>query len=264
MKIGLTSKVAIVTGSTEGIGLGAAKQLAECGAQVVINGRTQRKVDQAVKAIAEKVPGASVSGVAADLSTAKGCQVLIDAVPAADILVNNLGIYGTVDFFATDDETWQQYFDVNIMSAVRLSRHYAPGMVEKTWGRMLYIASESAVNIPSDMIHYGVSKTALLGLSRGLAKRLAGTGVTVNAVLPGPTLSEGAQAFLAKSAEDNDMTIEEAGVKFVMDNRPSSVIQRMATVDEVASMITYICSEYSSATSGSALRVDGGVVDFIM
>ena len=264
MKIDLHEKVAIITGSTEGIGLGAAKQLAQCGAKVIVNGRTEQKVAQAVNAVKQAVANADVSGVAADLSTAEGCNKLIEAVPAADILVNNLGIYGTQDFFDTDDDTWQQYYDVNVMSAVRLSRHYAPAMVENSWGRILYVASESALNIPGDMIHYGVTKTALLGLSRGLAKRLAGTGVTVNAVLPGPTLSEGVQAFLAQSAEESGISIEEAGVKFVMENRPSSVIQRMATVEEVASMITYTCSTLASATTGSALRVDGGVVDFIM
>ena len=264
MKIDLHEKMAIITGSTEGIGLGAARQLAQCCEKVVVNGRTEQKVAQAVEAVKQAVPGAEVSGVAADLGTAEGCNTLIEAVPVADILVNNLGIYGTRDFFDTDDDLWQQYFDVNIMSAVRLSRHYAPAMVENNWGRIVYVASESALNIPADMIHYGVSKTALLGLSRGLAKRLAGTGVTVNSVLPGPTLSEGAQAFLAQSAEENGISIEEAGVKFVMENRPSSVIQRMATVEEVASMITYTCSKLASATTGSALRVDGGVVDFIM
>lgn len=264
MQIKLDGKIAVVSGSTVGIGLGVAKSLAACGAKVVVNGRTQDKVDQAIAAIKSEVTDAELIGVAADLSSAEGCKVLTDAVPSADILVNNLGIYATEDFFSTDDDTWQHFFDVNVMSAIRLSRHYASSMAEKGWGRVVYVASESAVNIPSDMIHYGVSKTALLGLSRGLAKRLAGTGVTVNAVLPGPTLSEGVEEFLADMAKENDMTIEQAGVKFVKENRPSSVIQRMATVEEVANMITYTCSEQASATSGSALRVDGGVVDFIM
>ncbi|GGF52883.1 SDR family NAD(P)-dependent oxidoreductase [Alteromonas lipolytica] len=264
MQIKLTGKTALVTGSTEGIGLGAAKQLAECGARVIVNGRTQQKVDKAIEAVIAAVPNAEVTGVAADLSTSEGGQALFEAVPEADILVNNLGIYGALDFFETDDETWQQYFDVNVMSAVRMSRHYAPAMVDNGWGRIVFIASESSVNIPSEMIHYGVSKTALLGLSRGLAKRLAGTGVTVNAVLPGPTMSEGVQNIMAESAARNGISVEEAGVRFVQKHRPSSVIQRMATVDEVASMITYTCSELASATTGSALRVDGGVVDFVM
>ena len=264
MRIDLSDKIAIVTGSTLGIGLGAAKQLAETGATVVVNGRTQAKVDQAIAAIEQHYADAKLIGVAADLATAEGCNTLTAAVPEADILVNNLGIYAMQDFFETSDDTWQEFFDVNVMSAVRLSRHYAKGMVDKAWGRILYIASESAVNIPSDMIHYGVSKTALLGLSRGLAKRLAGTGVTVNAVLPGPTLSEGVEAFFADAAAAEGMTVEEYGIKFVKENRPSSIIQRVASVEEVANMIVYTCSKQASATTGSALRVDGGVVDFIM
>ncbi len=264
MQIQLNGKTAIITGSTKGIGLAAAKALAATGAKVVITGRTQDSVDTAIAAVKSEQPDASVKGVAVDLETAEGCKALIDAMPACDMLVNNVGIYQNQDFFDIDDDEWQRYYDVNVMSAVRLSRHYAKGMVNNGWGRLLYIASESAVNIPADMIHYGVSKSALLGLSRGIAKRLAATGVTANAVLPGPTLSEGATAFLEEVAKEKGITVEEAGTQFILENRPSSIIQRFATTEEVASMIVYACSEQASATTGSALRVDGGVVDFIM
>ena len=192
MRFDLSNLKAIVTGSTLGIGLGTAKGLAQAGAHVVVNGRKEEACQKAVNAVKEAVPGAKVEAYVGDLSTAQGCDGLLKAHPTCDILVNNVGIYSSQDFFETPDEVWQQYFDINVMSGVRLSRAYTPGMKEKGWGRVIFISSESAQNIPQDMIHYGFSKTAQLAISRGLAKRLAGTGITVNSVLPCPTLSDGA------------------------------------------------------------------------
>jgi NAD(P)-dependent dehydrogenase (short-subunit alcohol dehydrogenase family) len=263
MKIELSGKTAIVTGSTAGIGFAIARGLAESGAVVVVNGRTQAAIDQAVAALKDAVPGAAIRGVAADVGTAKGCEEMFAAEPLTDILVNNVGIYGQQDFFAVSDQEWSRFFEVNVMSGVRLSRAYLPAMLERNWGRVVFISSESALNIPADMIHYGFTKTANLSISRGLAKRVTGTGITVNAVLPGPTLSEGVQAMLKQAAEKAGQPIEVAGAAFVKANRPSSIIGRMATPEEVASMVVYVCSLKASATTGAALRVDGGVVDTI-
>jgi NAD(P)-dependent dehydrogenase (short-subunit alcohol dehydrogenase family) len=263
MKIDLADKTAIVTGSTAGIGFAIAKGLAAAGAEVVVNGRKQAAVDAALAALKQAVPGSVVRGFAADLGTAEGCAALVRAEPAADILVNNVGIFGPHDFFEIPDSEWTRFFEVNVMSGVRLSRAYLPGMVERDWGRVVFLSSESALNIPVDMIHYGFTKTAVLAISRGLAKRVAGTGVTVNAVLPGPTLSEGVEAMLKDSAAAAGLPIEEAAAAFVKENRPSSIIQRTATVDEVANMVVYVASPQASATTGAALRVDGGVVDTI-
>jgi NAD(P)-dependent dehydrogenase (short-subunit alcohol dehydrogenase family) len=261
MQIDLSGKTAIVTGSTLGIGLAAAKGLAASGSKVVVNGRKQEAVDKAIASVRAVAPEAEVRGVAADLGTAEGCAALVEAIPSCDILVNNLGIYGLRDFFEIPDSEWQYFFDVNVMSAIRLSRAYAHGMAERGWGRIVFISSESGLNIPPEMIHYGFTKTALLSISRGLAKRMAGTGVTVNAVLPGPTMSEGVKAWVSAEAEKSGKTIEQAGIDFVLTNRPSSIIHRPATVEEVANMIVYVCSKEASATTGAALRVDGGVVD---
>ncbi|WP_020187382.1 SDR family oxidoreductase [Methylopila sp. 73B] len=263
MKIDLTSKTAVVTGSTAGIGHAIAKGLAEAGAAVVVNGRKAAAVDKAVKAIRDAVPGSEVRGVAADLGTAEGAKALVAAVPSPDILVNNVGIFGPQDFFEIPDEEWTRFFEVNVMSGVRLSRAYAQGMAERGWGRIVFLSSESALNIPADMIHYGFTKTAALSISRGLAKRLAGTGVTVNAVLPGPTLSEGVAEMLKDEVAKTGRTLEEVGAAFVKANRPTSIIQRAASVEEVANMVVYVCSVQASATTGAALRVDGGVVDTI-
>lgn len=261
MKIDLTGKTAIVTGSTKGIGLATAKGLAEAGATVVVNGRKQADVDVAVQATESRIPGARVSGFAGDLASAEGCNALVAAHPDCDILVNNVGIFGPQDFFDTPDEVWSQYFELNIMSGVRLSRAYLPAMESRGWGRVVFLSSESAFNIPVEMIHYGMSKTANTSVARGLAKRMAGTGVTVNSVLPGPTLSDGVADMLAGQAEKTGKSLEEVGRDFVRAQRPSSIIQRLATVEEVANMIVYTCSEQASATSGASLRVEGGVVD---
>lgn len=263
MNIELTGKTAIVTGSTQGIGLAIAKGLAGSGATVVVNGRKQSSVDAAVAEVRESAPDATVRGVAADLGTAEGCQALVDAEPSADILVNNVGLFGPQDFFDTPDDDWQHFFDVNVMSGVRLSRAYLPGMEKKGWGRVIFISSESGLNIPADMIHYGFTKTANLSVSRGLAKRMAGTGVTVNAVLPGPTMSEGVQDMLKEAAEKSGKSLQDTAINFVRAERPSSIIQRPAEVDEVANLVVYVASPLSSATTGAALRVDGGVVDSI-
>jgi NAD(P)-dependent dehydrogenase (short-subunit alcohol dehydrogenase family) len=260
MYIDLSGKTAIISGSTSGIGLAIAKGLAQAGASVVVNGRSQAAVDKAIDAVKQHAPAASVRGLAADLGTAEGCALLTAAEPRCDILINNLGIYGPQPFLEIDDAEWTRFFEVNVMSGVRLTRAYLPAMLEQNWGRVVFIASESALNIPADMIHYGFSKTALLGIARGLAKFAAGSGVTVNSVLPGPTLSEGAAQMLMAAAPKGQ-TLEQAGIEFVKTHRPSSIIQRAATLEEVANMVVYVASPLSSATTGAALRVEGGVVD---
>ncbi|OIQ49399.1 3-oxoacyl-[acyl-carrier-protein] reductase FabG [Pseudodesulfovibrio hydrargyri] len=264
MLITLEGKKALVTASSGGIGYAIAKGLAESGATVIINGRSEQSVLAAKERMSAELPVASLLTAAADLSDAAGCARLFRAVPELDILVNNAGIYGPGDFFETGDEVWDAHWQTNVMSGVRLSRAYLPAMRDKGWGRIVFISSESARNIPSDMIHYGVSKTALLALSRGIAKRVAGSGVTVNAVLPGPTLSDGFAALVADEMARTGKSLEQIGREFVQAHRSSSVIGRAARVEEVASMVVYVCSEQASATSGAALRVDGGVVDDIV
>lgn len=263
MNIDLSNKTAIVTGSTLGIGFAVAKGLAESGAAVIVNGRSEASVGQAIGALKKAVPQAVIRGVAADLGTAEGCARLAAAEPEADILVNNVGIFGPQDFFEIADDEWTRFFETNVMSGVRLSRAYAPGMLSRDWGRIIFISSESGLNVPVEMIHYGLTKTAQLSVSRGLAKRFAGTGVTVNAVLPGPTLSEGVETMLESMPIADDVSMEEAAADFVKKHRPSSILQRAASVEEVANMVVYVASPLSSATTGAALRVDGGVVDTI-
>lgn len=263
MQIDLAGKTAVVTGSTAGIGFAIALRLAQCNARVVVNGRTQSRVDEAIRSLKGEVDPSLVSGVAADLGSAEGCAALFEAQPLADILVNNLGVYGLEDFFETSDETWRRFFEVNVMAGVRTSRFYLPKMIEKGWGRVIFLSSESGLNIPADMIHYGVSKTADIALSRGLAKRVGGTGVTVNAVLPGPTLSEGVCAMLQAEQAKSGRPLEAVAADFVKARRPSSIIGRAATAEEVANLVAYVASPLSSATTGAALRVDGGVVDTI-
>ncbi|MFD1703257.1 SDR family NAD(P)-dependent oxidoreductase [Methylopila henanensis] len=263
MRIDLTGKTALVTGSTLGIGRAIALGLARTGATVVVNGRRQEAVDTAVAAIRAEVPDAKVEGIAADLRTAEGVAELVAALPSVDVLVNNVGIFNPQDFFEVPDEEWFRFYEVNVMSGVRLSRAYAPAMAERGWGRIVFISSESGLNIPVEMVHYGMTKTAQLAIARGLAKRLAGTGVTVNSVLPGPTLSEGVSEMLKDEVAKTGQSLEEAGAAFVRAHRPSSIIQRAATVEEVANMVVYACSKEASATTGAALRVDGGTVDTI-
>ena len=262
MKIDLTGKTALVTGSTGGIGLAIATGLAGAGAAVIVNGRGADRTAAAVAAVRQSLPGADVRGVAADVGTPEGCAALVEAEPAVDILVNNAGIFAPADFFDTDDAIWERHWTVNVMSGVRLSRAYLPGMERAGWGRVIFIASESAFNIPVAMIHYGVSKTGNVAVARGLAKRMAGTGVTVNSVLPGPTLSDGVEEMLADTRKPGQ-SLEEAGADFVQTQRPSSLIRRTASVEEVANMVVYVASTQASATTGAALRVDGGVVDML-
>ena len=263
MQIDLSGKTAIVTGSTRGIGFAIVKGLAQAGATVVINGRSAPSVDKAVSLLQQYVPDATLRGVVADVGSVDGCAVLKAAEPEVDILVNNTGIYGPRDFFETGDDIWTEFFEVNVMSGVRLSREYLPGMASRQWGRVIFISSESALNIPADMIHYGFTKTANLSVARGLAKRMAGTGVTVNSILPGPTLSEGVAEMLKEASERTGQTLEEVAADFVRENRPSSILQRAATTEEVANLVVYTASPLASATTGAALRVDGGVVDTI-
>jgi NAD(P)-dependent dehydrogenase (short-subunit alcohol dehydrogenase family) len=261
MQINLTGKTALVTASTGGIGYAIADGLARAGATLIVNGRSERSVEAALAALRSSVPGVSATGVAADLSHAAGVKQLTETAPHVDILVNNAGIYGPKPFFDIDDDEWEHYFQMNVMSGVRLSRHYLPTMLDRDWGRVVFISSESALNIPADMIQYGFSKTAQLSIARGLAKLAAGSGVTVNSVLPGPTLSEGVKAMLKDSADQQGLTVDEVAVEFVRTQRPSSILQRPATTEEVANLVVYVCSQQASATTGAALRVDGGVVD---
>jgi NAD(P)-dependent dehydrogenase (short-subunit alcohol dehydrogenase family) len=260
MKISLHGKHALVSGSTAGIGLAIATGLAEAGAEVVINGRSQERVDAAIAGIRVQFPEAKLLGLAADLSTVEGAQKLFEQVPQTDILVNNLGIFEPKGFFEITDEEWSRFFDVNVLSAVRLSRFYAPGMVERGWGRVQFLSSESGLQIPTEMVHYGMTKTALLAVSRGLAETLTGSGVTVNAILPGPTRSEGVGGFIAQLAKDSGKSVESLERDFIAEHRPSSIIQRLASVEEVANLAVYLASTQASATTGAAMRVDGGVV----
>lgn len=264
MQIDLSGKTALVSASTAGIGLATAIGLAQAGATVIVNGRGQEAVERAVEQVRKAAPGAKVRGVAADLSSADGVAALVAAEPAVDVLVNNAGMFGPTPFFEIDDATWEQFLQLNLMAGVRLSRHYLKGMLERNWGRVVFLSSESARNIPVDMLHYGVTKTAVLGLARGLAKLAAGSGVTVNSVLPGPTLSEGVRDMLEDQARKDHVSVEQAATEFVRTQRPSSILQRAASTEEVANMIVYACSPQASATTGAALRVDGGVVDDIV
>lgn len=259
MNIDLSGKTAIVTGSTEGIGFAISAGLAKAGATVVVNGRTREKVDAAVQRL-----GGSTRGVAADLGTAEGHALLVSAEPRADIVISNLGIFQPLDFFDADDSVWARHWEINVMAGVRLARAYLPPMEAERWGRFVLLGSESAFNIPVEMIHYGVSKTADVALARGLAKRMAGTGVTVNSILPGPTLSEGVEIMLEEERARTNLPIEDVAAQFVTTHRPTSIIRRAATVEEVANMVVYIASPQASATTGAALRVDGGVINTLM
>jgi NAD(P)-dependent dehydrogenase (short-subunit alcohol dehydrogenase family) len=262
VNIDLTGKTALVTGSTQGIGLAIAKGLAESGARVVVNGRTAARVDEAVAELAKTADG-EVVGIAADVTTAEGVEGLVAQLPAVDVLVNNLGIFGAVPAREITDEEWRRYFDVNVLSAVRLIRTYLPGMTERGWGRVLQIASDSAIVIPEEMIHYGTSKTALRAVSRGFAKDASGTGVTVNSVIAGPTHTAGVEDFVYQLV-DESLPWEEAQREFMRKHRPQSLLQRLIEPDEIAAMVTYLSSPLASATTGAAVRVDGGYVDSII
>lgn len=261
MNIDLSGKTALVTGSTQGIGLAIAEGLARSGARVAVNGRTAARVDEAAERV--RGLGGTAFGVAADVSTEEGTAQLLAELPEVDILVNNLGIFEPKAFVDISDEDWTRFFETNVLSGIRMARHYFPKMVAKNWGRIVFVSSESALNIPPEMIHYGMTKTAQLAVARGLAKTARGTGVTVNSVLPGPTKSEGVEVFFKQMAEKQGIPEAEAEKGFMEKNRPSSIIARAAAVEEVANMIVYVCSPQASATTGAALRVDGGLIDTI-
>ncbi|GAB2849103.1 SDR family NAD(P)-dependent oxidoreductase [Lentzea nigeriaca] len=248
----LSGRTALVTGSTSGIGFATAEALLKAGATVVVNGRSRERVDEAVAKLDGDLPTVDVRGVAADIATAQGAAELIEQVPDVDVLVNNMGIYGAQPVFEIDDAEWQRFFDTNVMSGVRLSRHYTPRMVERGWGRVIFVSSESSVFTPTEMVHYGMTKTAQLAIARGMAQAVKGTGVTVNSVLPGPTLTPGVEEFIRDRVGDG------GEAEFVRTERPTLLLGRLIRPHEVANLITYVASDLSSATTGAALRVDGG------
>jgi len=260
MQIQLKGRRALVSGSTAGIGYAIAKGLAEAGATVIVNGRTEERVASAIDSIRKVLPAAQLLGFAGDLANATAAAQLQQSQPELDILVNNLGIFEPKGYFDIPDADWERFFNVNVLSGVRLASLYGQGMARRGWGRIVFISSESGLQIPAEMVHYGVTKTAQLAVSRGLAESLAGSGVTVNCVLPGPTRSEGVEGFVAELARSQGSSEKQVEQDFFKNMRPSSLIQRLASTEEVANMVVYTCSEQASATTGAALRVDGGVV----
>lgn len=260
MDLQLKGKKALVTGSTAGIGLAIASALAREGASVIVNGRTQKRVDEAVATIKSEYSNADVSGIAADLSTAAGAKSVTDDAPIVDILINNMGIFEPKAFENIPDEDWTKFFETNVMSGVRLSRFYLPVMKTQNWGRIIFISSESAVNIPSEIIHYGMTKSAQLSIARGLAETTVGTNVTVNSVLPGPTASEGVTTFVSQMADEQKISREEMEKRFFETARPSSLLKRFIEPSEIADFVAFIASPLSSATNGAALRAEGGLL----
>lgn len=264
MNLRLDGKTALVTGSTAGIGFAIAQALAVEGAHVYVNGRTQERVEAAMAAIRYRAASVKVEGIAADFSSSAGADAVTSRLPAVDVLVNNVGIFEPKPFTEIPDSDWYRFFEVNVMSGVRLSRHYLPAMLNKNWGRILFMSSESAVQIPAEMVHYGMTKTAQVAVARGIAESVARTGVTVNSILAGPTESEGVGGFVEAMAKQQNKSKEAVEKEFFEHARPTSLLKRFATVDEVAAMATYLAGELSSATNGAALRVDGGVVRAIL
>lgn len=264
MNLGIQGKLAVVTGSTAGIGYAIAATLADEDARVVVNGRTQKRVDAALAKLRTRVHGAELTGVAADLGTAEGVETLIREIPRADILVNNLGIFEIKPFLEISDADWFRFFEVNVMSGIRLSRHYLRGMLGKNWGRIIFITSESGQNIPTEMIHYGMTKTAQISVARGIAQSVAGTGVTVNSVLAGPTASEGAGNFVESMARQQGVSVSEIEKQFFATVRPTSLLKRFETIDEVAAVVAFIASTQAAAINGAPVRAEGGVVQSIL
>jgi NAD(P)-dependent dehydrogenase (short-subunit alcohol dehydrogenase family) len=260
MDLKIKNKIALVTGSTAGIGFAIAKALAAEGATVIVNGRTTERVDKAVAQLKNETGNQNIKGIAADFSNKKQIDALIEQLPYVDILINNVAIFELKQFNAITDEDWFKFYEVNVLSGIRLSRAYFDKMIEKNWGRIIFISSESALQIPEEMIHYGMTKTAQIAVARGLAELTKGTNVTVNSVLPGPTLSEGVGTFVKDMAKQAGKTVEETEQTFFKTARPTSILQRFTQPDEIANMVAYISSELSSATNGAALRADGGVV----
>ena len=263
MRIDVSGKTALVTGSTQGIGAAIAEGLARAGAVVGVNGRSEETVGRAIADLEERVTEARFIPVISDLTTDSGLAAALAALPRVDILVNNLGIFGAQDALDIDDAEWRRYFEVNVLTAVRLIRAYLPGMTESGWGRVLDIASDSAIVIPREMIHYGMSKTALLAVSRGFAKEAAGTGVTVNSIIAGPTHTAGVEDFVYQLVDDS-LPWGEAQREFMRVHRPQSLLQRLIEPEEIANLVVYLSSPLASATTGAAVRVDGGYVDSII
>ena len=264
MDLKLTGKTALVTGSTAGIGFGIARQLLQEGTSVVINGRTEARINSALDQLRRAIPDCTVQGCAADFADADAVQHLLDEHDSIDILINNVGIFSPKPFAEITDEEWLHFFEVNVLSGVRLSRHYLPRMLDQNWGRIIFISSESGIQIPAEMVHYGTTKTAQLGVSRGLAQQTAGTNVTVNTVIPGSTRSEGSEKFISDLAQERGLSKEDVEREFFENIRPTSLLERFATIDEVATFVTYLASPLAAANNGAALRVDGGTVSTIL
>jgi len=260
----LTGKTALVTGSTAGIGFGIARQLLQEGTSVVINGRTEARINSALDQLRRAIPDCTVQGCAADFADADGKTNLLDDHDSIDILINNVGIFAPKPFAEITDEEWLHFFEVNVLSGVRLSRHYLPRMLDQNWGRIIFISSESGIQIPAEMVHYGTTKTAQLSVSRGLAQLTAGTNVTVNTVIPGSTRSEGSEKFISILAQERGLSKEDVEREFLEKIRPTCRLERFATIDEVATFVTYLASPLAAANNGAALRVDGGTVPTIL
>ena len=263
MNLGLQGKIVVVSGSTAGIGLSIATALAAEGARVIINGRTEARVTEAIEKIRQRVSSADLRGVAADLGTAAGVDAFLRKAPDADVLVNNLGIFDPKPFLEIPDQEWLRFFEVNVLSGVRLTRKYLPAMLKKNWGRVIFISSESAQNIPAEMVHYGMTKTAQVAIARGLAQSVAGTGVTVNSVLAGPTESEGVGTFLDSLAKQQNISKAEVEKLFFEKARPTSLLKRFETPDEVAAVVAFVASTQALVINGAAVRAEGGVIQSI-